>query len=32
LLKKEAITAEDFPALQQTKPVEKFPVAPAASS
>ncbi|MGA9488587.1 MAG: ATP-dependent zinc metalloprotease FtsH [Methylocella sp.] len=32
LLKKEAITAEDFPALQQTKPVEKLPVAPAASS
>ena len=32
LLKKEAITAEDFPALQQTKPVEKFPVEPAASS
>ena len=32
LLKKEAITAEEFPALQQTKPVEKLPVAPAASS
>ena len=32
LLKKEAITAEDFPALQQTKPVGKLPVAPAASS
>ncbi len=32
LLKKEAITAEDFPALQQTKPVGKLPVAPVASS
>jgi cell division protease FtsH len=32
LLKKEAITAEDFPALQQAKPVGKLPVAPAASS
>ena len=32
LLKKEAITAEDFPALQQTNPVGKLPVAPAASS
>ncbi|MGO8847124.1 MAG: ATP-dependent zinc metalloprotease FtsH [Methylocella sp.] len=32
LLKKEAITAEDFPALQQTKPVERLPAAPAAST
>ena len=32
LLKKEAITAEDFPALQQSKPVERLPAAPAAST
>ena len=32
LLKKEAITAEDFPALQQTQPVGKLPAEPAASS
>jgi cell division protease FtsH len=32
LLKKEAITAEDFPAIQQTKPGGKAPGAPAASA
>jgi len=32
LLKKEAITAEDFPALRQTKPDGEFPTMPAASA
>ena len=32
LLKKEAITAEDFPAIKQAKPAGSLPSAPAASA